>query len=254
MKRTLIGAVLALAFPAVSSAIPAIIPVYGVRATREGVIVRVPPQGSGKCAPTRRMMTMAVDRGAGGVTLLVAMNGNAECRASGGAVDLQWTYAELGLKSGDPFRFANPLTVDPSGAAAGGTSGAVFDTPRAGVCQRLEVDGVLPAGKGAVRVLGPQGPLDVDSPALVAWNEVTGAQAGAEGGQTVVRFTFTPQATQRLAAWTGSHVGSRMAILLDGQVIRLGDISGAITGGIQISGMERAQAVATAAGVSACAG
>lgn len=247
MKRLVTGAVLAFALPALSWAIPAITPVYGVKAERDGLTVRVPPVGSGKCTPSRRMMTMAVDKGAAGITLLVAVNGSPECRASGGAADIRWTYAELGMKAGDPFRFANPLVAEPASQQAAST-----DTR---LCQRLEVVAEAAPGQGRVRILGPRGPMEIEAPPLVASGEVTSADAGADGGQNVVRLAFSPQASARLLAWTGAHKGGRLAVLFDGQVIQEADVGGPIGGnGLAVSGMDRARATWIANGVSACIG
>jgi len=251
MKRLLAGAVLALTWPVLAdgATIPPILLVYGVRAAGDGVTVRVPPLGSGRCTPTRAALTMAIDKGAGGTTLLVAAR-PVECRVSGAAGEVHWTFQELGLKPGDPFRFANPLITETgvSAVAAGGPQ-------RIGICQKLEVVAVTALGKGVVRVLGPEGPLDIEAPPLVSYGEVTGAQAGANGGGTVVRVSLAPQAAQRLSAWTSSHLGSRMAVLLDGQVIRLGQVAGPIgADGLQLTGFESAQATAIAAGLNGCGG
>ena len=116
MKRLLTGAALALMIPGAAWAVPAIMPVYGVRADSDGVTVRLPPQGPGHCAPRRGPLTMAVDKGAAGVTLLVALSGNAECRAPGPGGEVHWSYRELGMEPGQPFRFANPIVADPGNA------------------------------------------------------------------------------------------------------------------------------------------
>jgi len=64
---------------------------------------------------------------------------------------------------------------------------------------------------------------------------------------------FAPSAGQRLAAWSATHVGARMAILVDGQVIRLGEVKGPMGAlGLQLRGLDHGQALSIAAGVNAC--
>jgi hypothetical protein len=116
MRMKLLIAALLLATPAFADVIPPIIPVYGVHADANGVVLRLPPQGSGKCMPTREMMTVAVAKNRDIATLLVARKrpqDPLECRASGPAADLRWTYSELGLDAGQPFRLANPVVAEP---------------------------------------------------------------------------------------------------------------------------------------------
>lgn len=256
MKRVLLSAVLASA-PAIAAAatVPPIPPVYAVQATGQGITVRVPPLPPGRCTPARALLTMALDKGAGGVTLLLAAR-PAECRAPGAAADVSWTWQELGLKPGEPVRFANPLIAETASAARLPSSAPSGSSGLGNAaCQKFEVDAVAQPGKGAVRILGPQGPVDVDAPPLVAPSEVIGAEAGAEGDQAAVRVAFTPEAAQRLSTWAAGHVGARMVILLDGRVLRLGQSTGP-TGqsGLQIAGLDRGRALSIAAGVSACRG
>ena len=64
---------------------------------------------------------------------------------------------------------------------------------------------------------------------------------------------ITPEAARRLSTWSATHVGARMAILLDGRVLRLGQSTGPTgSGGLQIGGLDRPRALSIAAGVSAC--
>jgi hypothetical protein len=113
MKRLLAGALVAMAIPSVSHAVPAIMAVYEVRADRDGVTIQAPVQGLASCTPTRQNLTMAISKEAGGVTLLVAPRGAAECRAKGGPAEVHWRYEELGLQPGQPFSVANPLVMAP---------------------------------------------------------------------------------------------------------------------------------------------
>lgn len=234
---------LMLATPALSAQVPAIEAVYGVIAGPTGVTVRMPSNGCTKKAD----LTVAVSTNPPRPLILIARKRPDTCQSfAAGRAEITYAYAELGLKPGQPFSFANPLVADPTPGAA-----ARNDT----VCQKLEIVAVLPAGQGPVRVLGPQGPLDIDARPLVAASEVVSAEPGYDGGENLVRLGFTPQASARLATWTGAHRGGRIAMLLDGRVIRITDIGGPIGGqGLQLSGLDRPQAVAMAGGIGHCGG
>ena len=200
-----------MATPALAQ-IPGIEPVYGVSVRSTGVTVRLASNG----CTHKGDLTVGVSKGGPRPILLIARRRPDVCK-NPGQTEITYGWDELGLKSGQPFSFANPLIAEP-GPTAGPAPAAGLDKR---FCQRLEVDAVA-QGRGAVRILGPDGPLDIDAPPLVGWSEVTDAEAGSEGGQTVVRFVFTPQASQRLLAWTSAHRGGRIVVLLSGQVIRHG--------------------------------
>ena len=193
-------------------------------------------------------LTVALSKGPRPMLLIARKHPDA-CRTPGRA-DVVFTWQELGLKPDQAFSFANPVIAEP-GAGSDQASGS-----RAGaLCQKLEVVAVTPTGQGAVRLLGPQGSLEIEAKPLVAAGEVTGAEAGVAGGDNVLRVAFTPEAAKRLQAWTGAHVGARVAILLDGEVLRVAPVSGPIGGGgLQLGGMDRNQAQSLAAGLGACLG
>jgi hypothetical protein len=240
----LLAAVLILAAtPAVGAQIPAIEPVYGVIAGPTGITVRMPSNGCTKKAD----LTVAVSTNPPRPLILVARKHPDTCQSfAAGRAEITYAYSELGLKAGQPFSFANPLVADPTPGAA-----ARNDT----VCQKLEIVAVVPPAQAGARVLGPQGPIDIDSRPLVAPGEVVSAEAGYDGGENLVRLGFTPAASARLSAWTGAHRGGRIVMLLDGRVIRVADIGGPIGGqGLQISGLDRSQAVAMAGGIGHCGG
>lgn len=229
---------------AAQAQVPAIEPVYGVSANGAGVTVRM---ASGGCTH-KSDLTVALSKGPRPMLLIARKHPDA-CRTPGRA-DIVFTWEELGLKPGQAFSFANPLTMEPGGGTAQASES------RAGaLCQKLEVVAVAPTGQGAVRLLGPQGPLEIEAKPLVASGEVTRAEAGVAGGDNVLRVAFTAEAAQRLQAWTSAHVGSRVAILLNGEVLRITPVGGPVGGGgIQLGGMDRSQAVSLAAGLSACLG
>ena len=96
--------------------LPPLMPVYGVHADANGIVVRVPPQGLAACTPTKDMMTVALAKSSDAATLLVARkrpDDPIECRNSGPAADIAWSYRELGIDSGQPIRLANPLMPEP---------------------------------------------------------------------------------------------------------------------------------------------
>lgn len=232
-----------LATPAMAAQIPAIEPVYGVIAGPTGITVRVPSNGCTKKAD----LTVAVSTNPPRPLILIARKHPDTCQSfAAGRAEITYAYAELGLKPGQPFSFANPLVADPTPGAA-----ARNDT----VCQKLEIVAVVPPDQAGARILGPQGVLDIDAHPLVAASEVVSADAGYDGGENLVRFGFTPQASARLATWTGTHKGGRIVMLLDGRVIRVADVGGPIgLQGLQLSGLDRAQAVAMAGGIGHCGG
>ena len=245
MRRILIGAAALMATPALAAEIPGIEPVYGVSVRSTGVTVRLASNG----CTHKGDLTVGVSKGGPRPILLIARRRPDVCK-NPGPTEVTYSWSELGLKADQAFSFANPLIAE-----LGPTNGPA---PAAGAdkrfCQRLEVDAVA-LGRGAVRILGPDGPLDIDAPPLVGWSEVTDAEAGSEGGQIVVRFVFTPQASQRLQAWTATHRGGRIVVLLNGQVIRFADVDAPIgADGLVVGVTDRARAVSMAAGVSACVG
>ena len=89
-------------------------PVYAVKADAGGIAFRLPPLGTGRCTPGRALLTIAVDKRADGVALvLVTPRGEPECRSAGGPGEVRWNYEELGLKPGQAFVLGNPLVGEP---------------------------------------------------------------------------------------------------------------------------------------------
>jgi hypothetical protein len=249
MKLPIAGLVLlAMPLAAFADTIPAIEPVYGVTTSKAGVTVRLASNGCTK----KGDLTVAVANRPPRPLILVTRKRPDTCQSfAAGHADIAWTWAEVQLQPGQPFSLGNPLTADPSPGADGfAASGAAPATS----CRKLEVVAVVPNGQGPIRLLGPQGPIDIEAQPLVAPAEVTGAEAGVDGGENVVRLNFAPQAAARLQAWTAAHVGGRVAILLDGRVIRLADVGGPLgSHGLQIGGSDRQNSVSMAAGIAACA-
>ena len=117
-------------------------------------------------------------------------------------------------------------------------------------CRHIEIAAVVAdKAPGARAVAG----LHLAREPLVASSEVTGAKTVAEGQDNAVLVQFTPAAAARLQAYTGSHVGQRIAVLIDGYPSLVTEIAGPLgANGLQISGDFRAQAVSLADSVNAC--
>jgi preprotein translocase subunit SecD len=117
-------------------------------------------------------------------------------------------------------------------------------------CRHVEVAAVVADKAPGARQVGG---LRLAREPLVASAEVTGAKSVAEGQDNAVLLQFTPEAAARLEAYTGSHVGQRMAVLIDGYPSVVTPIGGPLgANGLQISGDYRAQAVSLADSVNAC--
>jgi preprotein translocase subunit SecD len=117
-------------------------------------------------------------------------------------------------------------------------------------CRHVEVAAVVADKAKGARTVGG---LHLAREPLVASSEVTGARSVAEGQDNAVLVQFTPAAAARLQAWTGSHVGERIAVLIDGHPGVVTDVAGPLgADGLQISGDYRAQAASLADSVNAC--
>jgi preprotein translocase subunit SecD len=87
---------------------------------------------------------------------------------------------------------------------------------------------------------------------LVASGEITGATASQTEGQWVLNFTVTDDAAKRVQEFSQQHVGTNLALVVDGKVHGgTPRIAGAITGnGYQFEGFNRADAERLAAAIS----
>ncbi len=90
---------------------PPIEAIYGLTATKAGVTVRLASNGCTK----KSDLTVAVRADPARPLLLVARKHPDPCRSFvAGHTEVTWSYEELGLKPGDVFVLANPITADPS--------------------------------------------------------------------------------------------------------------------------------------------
>src|ERR1700761_5298690 len=94
--------------------VPPLMTVYGVSAGDSGVTVQLAPAG---CNSTKSDFTVAISRSADRPTILIARRkpagSLAPCAGQPHAIDITWSYADLGLSAGQPFSLANPLVRSP---------------------------------------------------------------------------------------------------------------------------------------------
>jgi preprotein translocase subunit SecD len=86
---------------------------------------------------------------------------------------------------------------------------------------------------------------------LVATGDITGATASEREGEWVLEFTVTDDAAARVHEFSKQHVGSKLALLVDGKVYGTPRIAAAIVGnGYRIGGLNRADAERAATAIS----
>lgn len=86
---------------------------------------------------------------------------------------------------------------------------------------------------------------------LVATGDITGATAAQSEGQWILNFTVTDDAAKRVREFTKEHVGSNLALVVDGRVHGTPRIAGAITGNrYRMDGFSRAEAERLASAIS----
>ena len=95
-------------------AVPQLLPVYGVSADDRGLTVQLTPIG---CNSTKADFTVAISKSAERPTVLIARRrattSPLACKDQPRTILVSWTYADLGLKPGEPFSLANPLVKAP---------------------------------------------------------------------------------------------------------------------------------------------
>lgn len=111
MKRVLTALMLLAASPASADVIPPIEPVYAVSAGPAGVAVRMASKGCTRKADLTTAISMAPPR----PLVLIARRHADPCQGPAGAVEIVWSYKELGLEPGQAFSLANPLVMAPGG-------------------------------------------------------------------------------------------------------------------------------------------
>jgi preprotein translocase subunit SecD len=98
------------------------------------------------------------------------------------------------------------------------------------------------------------GSVAVRSPALVSARDVVGAEVSSAEGQTGLSVRVDAQAAERVRGFTASHVGARLAFIVDGRAQSVVKILDPITrDGVWISPMAPDTAGRLASGFNDCA-
>ncbi len=85
--------------------------------------------------------------------------------------------------------------------------------------------------------------IQISRTPLVATGDITGATASQSGDQWVLNFTVTDEAAKRVHEFSQQHVGTNLALVVDGKVHGTPRIGGALTGdGYRLEGFNRADA------------
>ena len=93
---------------------PPLIPLSGVSTNDQGVTVSLE-----SCGAQKSDFTVAIAKSVERPTILIARRTASNliaCDVRSSRIVISWTYAELGLKLGQPFSLANPLMMPPSAA------------------------------------------------------------------------------------------------------------------------------------------
>lgn len=136
-----------------------------------------------------------------------------------------------------------------------GSAGA--QASAAGRCPRIELAGVLaaPAPHARKVSLRAAGAVLLARRDLVGPTDVAKAYVNVTEGQTVLNLSFKADAAARVRAYTASHVGGEIALLLDNRPLRTMKVLDPIKGdGILIGPVDRAEAEALAQRINTCAG
>ena len=119
-------------------------------------------------------------------------------------------------------------------------------------CPAVEMSAVANTATDSTRsvTLNDTTTIQISRTPLVATSDITGATASQSGDQWVVRFSVTDDAAKRVHEFTAQNVGRNMALVIDGKVHGTPRIAGAIAGGYQIDGFNRADAERLATAIS----
>jgi len=119
-------------------------------------------------------------------------------------------------------------------------------------CPVIELSAVAdtPTHSGKVATLNDTMTIRISRTPLVATGDITSARASQTNDQWVVNFTVTDDAAKRVYDYTQQHVGTHLALAVDGKANGTPRIAGAITGGYRIDGLNRADAERLATAIS----
>ena len=121
-------------------------------------------------------------------------------------------------------------------------------------CPAIEMSAVgdTPTDSSKTVTLNGTTTILISSTPLVTTGDITDATASQSQDQWVLNFTVTDDAARRVHEFSKQHVGSNLALVVDGKVPSHGTprIAGPIVGGYRIDGLSRADAERLAAAIS----
>jgi preprotein translocase subunit SecD len=120
-------------------------------------------------------------------------------------------------------------------------------------CPAIEMSVVAdtPADSTKTVTLNDTTTILVSRTPLAATGDITSATASLTEGEWVLNFTVTDDAAKRVHDFTNQHVGSNLALVVDGQVHGTPRIAAAVSGNsYRIGGLNRADAERLATAIS----
>jgi len=121
-------------------------------------------------------------------------------------------------------------------------------------CHSLQIAEVAPLSDANTHVAsGPSGTVTVENTPLITERQVTGAYVSLTEGQFVLNLDLTPAGGETMRQYTLTHVGSQMAFVVDGKLIKSARILDPLKGDGLLLGpfsKKRADALARVVNVS----
>lgn len=120
-------------------------------------------------------------------------------------------------------------------------------------CPAIEVSAVANTRTGSTKTvsINDTTTILISRTPVVAASDITAATASQSGGQWGVDFTVTDNAAKRVHEFSRQHVGSNVALVVDGKVHGTPRVAGAIAGNkYRIDGFSRADAEQLAMAIS----
>lgn len=121
------------------------------------------------------------------------------------------------------------------------------------LCPAIEMSAVANPQTDSIKTvtLNDRTTMLISRTPLVATGDITGAAASQDEEQWAVNFTVTDDAATRVHEFSKQHVGSNLALVVDGKVHGTPRIAGAIIGNrYRIDGFSRADAERLATAIS----
>ena len=121
-------------------------------------------------------------------------------------------------------------------------------------CPAIEMSAIADTPSDSTRsavMLNDTTTIQVSRTPVVTTSDITGTRASQDGGRWVVDFTVTDDAARRVHDFSQQHLGSHVALVVDGKVHGAPRIAGAITSNsYQIDDFSQADAEKLAAAIS----